>query len=609
MASEQASVEAPAAIEKYSKRVVLETLLGRSDGGVGLIGQRVVIGGWVKSSREFRKEPVFPAPEVVGSKDASCVEVLQTRLPFFRSILKVLGIGELRIHDKLDSVVPKPPQASISILLISDGSCVPSLQVLVDSALAPPSIVMPTGTCIHAEGILQKPSLQGKQILEFKAETILYIGEVDHNRYPLSKKRVPLESLRDLSHFRPRTTTVASVMRIRNALTQATHKFLLENGFLNVQVPIITRTDCEGFSENFLVTTLLGNAGTEDQSSAGDTWGVKLESIKASIKEKSKKIEELQRTESNKEALASATHDHKKATELASQLEEKLKAKIGKPMQTVKVDFSKDFFSSKTILTVSGRLHLESYACALGNVYSFGPRFRANKNYSNKSLSEMWIAELEMAFSQIEDSMDCANDFLKFICKWILENCTEDLKFIAKRVDKSVVDRLQFIVTSPFEKVSYTEAVDALKKVTEKKFGEKVEWGALLSEEHKSYLTEEIYKKPLVIYNQPKELEPFYVRLNDDGRTVASFETIVPKVGTLIRGSQKEERLNMLNTRIKELGLDNQQYEWYLDLHKHGVARCSGFSFLLDPLVLYATGLNDARDAVPFPRSFGKANN
>ncbi|XP_073317034.1 asparagine--tRNA ligase, cytoplasmic 2 [Primulina huaijiensis] len=609
MASEQALVEGPAALQKYSKRVVLKTILGRSDGGVGLIGQRVMIGGWVKSSREFRKEQPLPAPEVVGPKDTSCVEIIQTRLPFFRSIMKVLGVGELRIRDKLDSVVPKPPQPSISILQISDGSSVSSLQVLVDSALASPSHVMPTGTCIHAEGILQKPSLQGKQIMEFKAENILYIGKVDQDTYPLSKKRLPLESLRDSSHFRPRTTTVASVMRIRNALTQATHNFFQENGFLNVQVPIITGTDCEGFGENFLVTTLLGNDGIKDQSNADDTWGVKLESIIASIKEKSKKVEELQRTESNEEALVAATQDLKKTTELASQLEEKLKAKIGKSTKTYKFDFSKDFFSSKTYLTVTGRLHLESYGCALGNVYSVGPRFRANKNYSNKSLAEMWIAELEMAFSHIEDSMDCANDFLKFICKWILENCTEDLKFISRRVDKFVVDRLQFIVTSQFEKVSYTEAVEVLKKVTEKKFGEKVEWGAALSEEHKSYLTEEIYKKPLVIYNQPRELEPFYTRLNDDGRTVASFEMIVPKVGTLIRGSQKEERFNMLSTRIKELGLENQQSEWYLDLHKHGVAKCSGFSFLFDPFVLYATGLNDARDAVPFPRSFGKANN
>ncbi|KAL0459961.1 UNVERIFIED_CONTAM: Asparagine--tRNA ligase, cytoplasmic 2 [Sesamum latifolium] len=605
MASEQAPVEAPLALSKYSKRVILKTILDRPDGGVGLIGQRVVVGGWVRSSREFRKEPVAPAPDVGGPKDVSCVEVLQSRLPFFKSIIKVFG-GEYRIREKLDTILPKPPQPSISILLISDGSGVSSLQVLIDSSLAPPSLVMPTGTCVLVEGILQKPSLQGKETIELKADKILHIGTVDQDRYPLSKKRLPLESLRDSAHFRPRTTTVASVMRIRSALTQATHTFFQENGFLYVQVPVITTTDCEGFGENFQVTTLLG----KDQSSVDDNGGVKLETIKASIKEKSKQVEELKRSESNKEALAAAIQDLKKTTELVSQLEAKQKEKSGKSYtQSNRVDFSQDFFSCKTYLTVSGRLHLESYASALGKVYSFGPRFHAHRSDSKKLLAEMWMVELEIAFSELEDSMECATDFLRFICKWILENCTEDLKFISKRVDKLVPDRLQFIATGPFEKISYTQAVDVLKQANERKFQTKVEWGVSLNEEHESYLTDEIYKKPLIIYDHPKQLKPFYVRLNADGKTVAAFDVIVPKVGTLIRGSQNEERYNTLNARIKESGLEKQQYEWYLDLRRHGAVKCSGFSFLFDPLVLYATGLNDVRDAVPFPRSFGKANN
>lgn len=613
MASEQPHVEAPLALSKYSKRVTLKTISASPDGGVGLIGQRVVVGGWVKSSREFRKETAAPAPATApqGPKDVSCVEVLQTKLPFFRSIIKAFG-GEQRLREKFDSILPKPPQPSISILQVSDGSCVPSLLVVVESALAPPGQVMPTGTCILVEGVLQKPSLQDKekQVIELKAEKILHIGTVDQDRYPLSKKRLPLELLRDSTHFRPRTTTVASVMRIRNGLTQATYTFFQENGFLYVHVPVITSTDCDGSGENFVATTLLGRGKHEDQSPRDESASVKLETIKASIKEKSKQIEELKRSESNKEALGAAVEDLKKTTELVSQLEAKQRQKSGKSVQTnAVVNFSEDFFSCKTNLSVSGRLHLESYASALGNVYSFGPRFRASRSESKKLLAEMWMVETEMAFSQLEDSMECAVDFLKFVCRWIMENCAEDLKFVAKRVDKLVLDRLQLIATAPFEKISYTEAVKVLKQLSERRFERKVEWGAPLTEEHERYLAEEIYKKPVIVYNHPKELKPFNVRCNEDGKTCAAFDVIVPKVGTLIRGSQSEERFNMLSARIKELGLEKQQYEWYLDLRRHGAVKCSGFSFMFDPYILYATGLNDVRDAVPFPRSFEQANN
>ncbi|KAH6826958.1 hypothetical protein C2S53_013303 [Perilla frutescens var. hirtella] len=580
MASEQAHVEAPLALSKYSKRVTLKTISGRPDGGAGLIGQRVVVGG--------------------------CVEVLQTKLPFFRSIIKAFG-GEQRIREKFDSIIPKPPQQSISILQVSDGSCVPSLLMTVDSGLATPAQVMPTGTCILVEGVLQKPSLQDKekQVIELKAEKILHIGTVDQDRYPLSKKRLPLELLRDSTHFRPRTTTVASVMRIRNGLTQATYTFFQENGFLYVHVPVITSTDCDGSRENLVVTTLLGRGEVEGDESAS----VKLEAIRASIKQKSKQVEELKRSDSNKEALAAAVEDLKKTAELVSQLEAKQRQKSGKSALTNAVNFSEDFFSCKAYLSVTGRLHLESYASALGNVYSFGPRFRASSSESKKLLAEMWMVEIELAFSEMEDSMACAVDFLKFVCRWILENCAEDLKFVAKRVDKLVVDRLQLIAAGPFEKISYTEAVEVLKQTTARKFERTIEWGASLTEEHESYLAEEIYKKPVIVYNHPKEIKPFNVRCNDDGKTSAAFDVILPKVGTLIRGSQSEERLNMLSARIKELGLEKKQYEWYLDLRRHGAVKCSGFSFMFDPFILYATGLNDVRDAAPFPRSFGQANN
>ncbi|KAI5679903.1 hypothetical protein M9H77_01130 [Catharanthus roseus] len=607
--------EMPLTLFKFSKRVLLKEIVGRSDGGLGLVGQRVVIGGWVKSSREIKKEvPVQPPPlepsDAVGPKDLSCVEVLQSRIPFFRSIIRVLGGGEHRIREKLDAVLNKPPQPSIALLQISDGSCVPSLQVNVESAIAPPIQIMPTGTCIMAEGIMELPSIKGKNVIELKVEKLLHVGAVDQERYPLSKKRLPLEMLRDCSHFRPRTTTVASVTRIHSVLTQGTHKFFQDHGFLYVQVPIITCTDSEGSSKKFQVTTLFNKEASERKLSEDHVEGVSLEAVKASIKEKSKQVEELKRSESNKEALAAAVQDLKKTNELVAQLEAKEKAKSRSSVKaSEKVNFSEDFFSRKAYLTVSGHLHLESYACSLGNVYTLGPRFQAERSESKKSLAEMWMVEVEMAFSQLEDAMDCGAEFLKFTCNWILSNCLEDLKFVTKRIDKTVLDRLQSIFSSSFERISYAEAVEILKQATGKKFDARVEYGVPLAEEHESYLADEMYKRPVIIYNHPKELKPFYVRLNDDGKTVASFDVVVPKVGVLIRGSQKEERLNILVTRMKELGLAKQEYEWYLDLRRHGSAKHSGFSLSLDTLVLFATGLNDVKDVVPFPRSYRKANN
>lgn len=617
MEPEKAQTEMPPALFKCSKRVILKDIVGRNDGGAGLVGQRVVIGGWVKSSREIKKDPPAKPPVTVDThaaapKDVSCVEVIQSRIPFFRSIFKVLGGGDHRTRDKLDSVAPKspqPPQPSISILQISDGSCVPSLQFVVDSALASPSQIMPTGTSILAEGILQQPNLQGKKhVIELKVEQLLHMGIVDQDKYPLSKKRLPLEMLRERSHFRPRTTTVASVTRINNALTQATHTFFQNHGFLYVQVPIITSMDTEGFSKKFQVTTLFNKETVKGQNIVDNTAGVSLDTIKASIKEKNRQVEELKRSESNKEALVAAVQDLKKTNELVAQLEAREKAKSEKSPRAEKLNFSEDFFSRQAYLTVSGRLHLESYACALGSVYTFGPRFRAEKSDSKRLLAEMWMFELEMAFSELEDAMDCAGDLLKYICKWILDHCPDDLKFVSKRVDKAVIDRLHSIILSSFEKITYAEAVETLKRATGKKFEVKPEYGLTLTEEHESYLADEIYARPVIIYSQPKEIKPFYVRLNDDGKTVAAFDVILPKVGAVIRGSQSEERFSWLSTRMKELGLTTQEYEWYLDLRRHGTVQHSGFSVVLDSLVLYATGLNDVKDVVPFPRIYGKAN-
>ncbi|KAK8532414.1 hypothetical protein V6N13_131743 [Hibiscus sabdariffa] len=474
----------------YSNRVVLKTILECGDDEIGLFGKTVVVGGWVKSSKEVKREPMAvplkPPEASPGPKDVTCVEMVQSRIPFFKTIIRVFGgsISAQSVREKLEPSIPKPPPPSKFYLQINDGSCFKPH----DSAIVPVSAsqVLPTGTCILIQGVLEKPSTHGKQTIELKVEKVFHVGTVESDAYPLSRKKLPLDSLRDSSHIRPRTTTVASITRIRSALDFATHAFFQNHGFLQVQVPIITTTDSEGFSEKFQVTTLLGNT-----------------------------------------------------------------SKKGEPVTTLRPDYNEDFFGRQSYLTVSGRLHLESYACALGNVYSFGPRFRAEKTVSLKQVAEMWIVEVEMAFTQLEDSMKCAEDCFKFLCRWILDHCSQDMNFLA--------------------------------------------------DDH--------YKKPVIIYDFPKAVKPFYVRLNDDGKTVAAFDLVLPKIGRVITGSQSEERFDMLTTRIKDFDLPRDQYEWYQDLRRHGTVKHSGFSLGFDLMVLLTTGLTDVRDAIPFPRTHGKASN
>nr|KYP53286.1 Asparaginyl-tRNA synthetase, cytoplasmic 2 [Cajanus cajan] len=611
----------PALPLAYSGRAQLRILLERPKLA---LGQRVVVGGWVKSAKVVENSSAAAAhpwlhtdDAAVGekggrSKDVSCVEILQSRIPLIKSIFDVFGgsgHGQRKKRESLSLPQTKvlPPKASTAYLLLTDGSCVPSLQVVVDSSVTTLSRILPTGTCLLVEG--QVEAAEGKHAIELKAEKVLHIGTVDFDKYPLSKKRIPLEMLRDHSQFRPRTTTVATVMRIRSALSFATHTFFNEHAFIDVQVPTITTTDSEGFSNMFLVTIL--DQKPEKEEKLGTIYeieGVNLEHVKAAAKEKSNLVEHLKRTESNREALAAAIQDLRKTNELASQLEAREKRKLGTSLKDDKVDSSKDFFPLQTYLTVSGRLHLESYACALGNVYSFGPRFQADKTDSAKHAAEMWMVEVEMAFSQLKDSMNCANDFFKYLCKWILEKCSEDMEFVAKRIDKTCINRLQQIISDSPEIMPYNEAIDILRKAEDKKFETNFESGFVLTSEHLSYLTDNIFKKPIMIYNYPKEAKPFYVRQNDDG-TVAAFDLVVPKLGTIISGSQNEERVNKISSRIDELGLPREKYEWYLDLRRNGTVENSGFSLRFDLMVQFTTGLSNVRDVIPFPRTYGKANN
>ncbi|KAI3906212.1 hypothetical protein MKW92_001622 [Papaver armeniacum] len=600
---------------KYSKRVLLKTILCRSDEGLGLVGQRVVVGGWVKSSKvvPLHDVPSLRTTLMTRPRDVSCVEIFQSRIPIFRTIFKVLNQkpssgSNSPARQGLDQTAAKPIPTK-AYLQISDGSCVPSLQVLLPSSVASLSKLTSTGTSIFVEGVLKESSIEGKHKIELQVEKLLHVGFVDSNKYPLSKTRLPLDFLRNYSHFRPRTTTLASVTRIRSALTHGTHTFLQNNGFLHVNMPVITSIDSKGCSEKFHVTTHSRKEDKKEKHEAlvmdDNTGNINLQAVKAAIKEKSDRIDELKRSESNRESLALAVQDLKKANELALQLETREKKHNRSSAQSGALGISDDFFHGQMYLTVSSQLHLESYANSLGSVYTVGPTFSAEKTQSMKHLAEMWMVEVEIGFADLEDVMNCAEDYLKFLCQWVLDKCSSDLVFASKRIDKEVMERLQLVLSSSFEKITYTHAIKLLQEVTDKKFESKIEWGVALTEELESYLADEMFKKPVIIYNHPKGLNPFFVRLNEDRRTGATFQVVLPKTGTLIRGSQKEERFDIISKRMNELALPREQYEWYLELRRNGTIKHSGFNLELDHMVLFFTGLTDIRDVIPFPRSYG----
>ncbi|RZC68580.1 hypothetical protein C5167_032596 [Papaver somniferum] len=312
-------------------------------------------------------------------------------------------------------------------------------------------------------------------------------------------------------------------------------------------MPVITSIDSKGFSEKFHVTTHSGKEKPESLVMDDNTGNINLRAVQAAIKEKSDRIDELKRSESNRESLALAVQDLKKANELALQLEKREKKHNRSSAQSGSLGISDDFFHGQMYLTVSSQLHLESYANSLGSVYTAGPTFSADKTLSMKHLAEMWMIEVEIGFADLEDVMNYAEDYLKFFCQWVLDKCSRDLVFASKRIDQEVMERLQLVSSSSFEKITYTHAIKLLQEVPDKKFETKIEWGVALTEEQESYLADEMYKKPVIIYNHPKGLNPFFVRLNEDRRTGATFQVVLPKMGTLIRGSQKEERFDIIS--------------------------------------------------------------
>lgn len=443
-------------------------------------------------------------------------------------------------------------QSTVTFVEVNDGSCISNMQCVIDSDAEGydqvESGIVATGASVLIEGTLVG-SQGSKQKVELKVTRLVTIGKCDPSSFPIQKKRVSREFLRTIAHLRPRTNTFGAVARVRHALAYATHKFFQENGFVWISSPIITASDCEGAGEQFCVTTLMPNTREGD----------------------------------------------------------------GNPVNIVPtttsgdVDWSQDFFGKPAFLTVSGQLNAETYASALSDVYTFGPTFRAEKSNTSRHLAEFWMIEPELAFADLNDDMACATAYLQYVVKYILENCKEDMDFFNTWIEKGIIERLTDVVEKNFIQLTYSDAIELL-LCAKKKFEYPVKWGLDLQSEHERYITEVAFAgRPVIIKDYPKEIKAFYMRQNDDGKTVAAMDLLVPRVGELIGGSQREERLEYLESRLDELNLSKDSYWWYLDLRRFGSVPHAGFGLGFERLVQFATGIENIRDVIPFPRTPGSA--
>ena len=422
---------------------------------------------------------------------------------------------------------------------LNDGSCFKNVQVvLVADQLDCYKEIMKqnVGAALVVKGTV-KLTPQAKQPFEIAAAEVAVEGESSPD-YPLQKKRHSLEFLREIAHLRMRTNTFSAVFRVRSVAAKALHDFYQGEGFVYVNTPIITGSDCEGAGEMFRVTTL--------------------------------DLENLPKTPDGK------------------------------------VDFSQDFFGKESNLTVSGQLEAECFALAFGKVYTFGPTFRAENSNTARHAAEFWMNEPEIAFADLNDNMALAERMIKYVIREVLEKCPDDMAFFNEFFDKGLLDRLNALVEAEFAHVTYTEAVEKLLEHKDE-FEYPVFWGCDLQTEHERYLTEKIYQKPVFVTDYPKEIKAFYMRLNDDGKTVAAMDLLVPGVGEIIGGSQREERLDVLEERIREFGLKREDYWWYLELRKYGGTKHAGYGLGFERLIMYLTGIGNIRDVLPFPRTVGKA--
>ena len=441
---------------------------------------------------------------------------------------------------------------------INDGSTIQNLQAVIELDSVDESVLrrLTTGACLSVTGELVA-SLGKGQAVEVKVNELEILGDCDPEKYPLQLKNRPsLEYLREIAHLRSRTNTFSAVMRIRHAMAFAIHHFFNERGFFYIHTPIITGSDAEGAGAMFRVTTL--------------------------------DPDKLPRTDDGH------------------------------------VDYRDDFFAKETNLTVSGQLEGETYALALSDIYTFGPTFRAENSNTTRHLAEFWMIEPEMAFYDNNDNMQLAQEFLQYLVRYALANCKEDLEFLNKRAqdeeqskpkdqrsELNLIDRLKFVTENEFQRLSYTEAIDILKNSNpnkKKKFQFLIEeWGVDLQSEHERYLVEKHFKKPVVLYDYPADIKAFYMRQNEDKKTVAAMDVLFPGIGEIIGGSQREERYDRLVQRIQELNLPEKDLWWYLELRKFGSAPHSGFGLGFERLLLFVTGMTNIRDVIPYPRYPGNA--
>jgi len=438
-------------------------------------------------------------------------------------------------------------------IALNDGSTIHNIQCVVDFEQFDENLLkqIATGAALKVTGSLVKSQGRGQNV-EIQATDIFVHGTADAETYPIQPKKHSMEFLREKAHLRVRTNTFSAVMRVRSALSFAIHKYFTENGFFYFHAPIITGSDAEGAGEMFRVTTLDGKNPPLDSN--GD------------------------------------------------------------------IDHKEDFFGKETNLTVSGQLEAEAYAMGLGKVYTFGPTFRAENSNTSRHLAEFWMIEPEMAFHDLNDNMDLAEDFIKGVLSYVLENCTDDLIFLEKRLldeektkpqaersEMALIEKLKFIVDNNFKRVTYTEAIDILRNCKpnkKKKFQYTIdEWGADLQSEHERFLVEKHFKCPVILFDYPAKIKAFYMRLNEDGKTVRAMDILFPGIGEIVGGSQREERLDVLKKKMAALKIPEEELWWYLDLRKFGTAVHSGFGLGFERLVLFATGMGNIRDVIPFPRT------
>jgi asparaginyl-tRNA synthetase len=425
-------------------------------------------------------------------------------------------------------------KGGFSFIHVNDGSCFGTLQAIADQELGnyDDVIQIQTGCSVRISGKLVESKGRG-QDREIQAASVEVLGWVeDPESYPIAKKRHTFEYLRGMAHLRPRTNTFGAMARVRNAIAQAVHGYFAREGYLWINTPIITASDCEGAGELFRVSKL-------------DV--------------------------------------------------------VNRPS-----DYENDFFGKEAFLTVSGQLNVESFCCSLNKVYTFGPTFRAENSNTSRHLAEFWMIEPEIAFADLRDNAALAESFLKNVFAEVLEKVPDDMQFFADQIDDAAITRLQQVIEKPFEVMSYTDAVAILEK-SGKKFEFPVSWGVDLQSEHERFLTEEHVGGPVILVDYPKDIKAFYMRANDDDKTVAAMDVLVPGVGEIIGGSQREERLEVLDPKLKEKGLDEELW-WYRDLRRYGTVPHAGFGAGFERLVLYVTGMDNIRDAIPYPRTPHSAN-